>query len=154
MRDGLLLQEAQLVAAKYDAVKTLLTVADDEDNRALFTEAFAVLTSYHILAARNSPEALNFVKHVKPNLFIFDSRLPDMNGLELYDQLHATPALEAIPAIIITSLTSADVRHEIESRKLKRLDKPFDLDGFLEPIKQALGVVHLEMPGTIPTEDD
>jgi hypothetical protein len=29
--------------------------------------------------------------------------LPGMNGLELYDLLHAGPGLEAIPAILVTA---------------------------------------------------
>jgi CheY-like chemotaxis protein len=61
-----------------------------------------------------------------------------MNGLDLYDQLHATPGLEHIPAIIISSVSSQEASHEIESRHLLRVDKPFDLDEFLDTIKQAL----------------
>ncbi len=139
MRGDFLLQEEELsVAAKPDA-KTILVVEDDEDTRLLFTEAFSMLTPYEVQVARNSTEALHFVKHRKPDLFILDYRLPQTNGIELYDQLHTIPGLENIPAIIISGIASDQVTRDIDSRKLLRIDKPFDLDEFLDVIKQALG---------------
>jgi CheY-like chemotaxis protein len=103
------------------------------------TEAFSLLTSYHVQVARNTTEALHFVKHIKPSLFILDYRLPNMNGIELYDQLHAIPELEKIPAIIISGIASEQLTRDIESRKLIHIEKPYDLDTFLDTVKQALG---------------
>ena len=135
----MLQDEEMSLAAKHDTVKIVLIVEDDEDNRQVFTEAFALLTSYHVQAVRSSQEALTFVKHIKPSLFILDFRLPQTNGIELYDQLHALPGLENIPAIIISGIKSEQVARDIESRKLIRIEKPFDLDAFLDTVKQALG---------------
>ncbi len=133
-----MLPEEVPLGAKHDAVKTILVVEDDDANRELYSAAFALLTPYHVQMVRNGPEALNLVKHIKPNLFILDYRLPQMNGIDLYDQLHATPELEHTPAIIISSVASEDILHEIESRKLEHVEKPFDLDELLARIKQAL----------------
>src|SRR5215469_5426623 len=102
-----MLQEEQLLTTKHDT-KTILVVEDDADNLWLYTEALALLTSYHVKAVRNGSFALDFVQHIKPDLFILDYRLPNMNGIQLYDQLHATPGLEHIPAIIISSITSEE----------------------------------------------
>jgi CheY-like chemotaxis protein len=140
MRGDFMLQEQeQPFTAKQGTVKTILVVEDDEDNQALFIDAFSLLASYHVQVARNSTEALHFVKHIKPSLLILDYRLPNMNGIELYDQLHAIPELEKIAAIIIGGIASDEVARDIESRKLIRIDKPFDLDEFLDTVKQALG---------------
>ena len=133
----MLQDEEQSFTTKHHA-KTILVVEDDADNRELYTEAFALLTPHHVQVVRNGPEALHFVTQIKPDLFILDYRLPGMNGLDLYDQLHATPGLERVPAIIISSVTSEEAVHEIESRHLLRVDKPFDLDELLDTIKQAL----------------
>jgi CheY-like chemotaxis protein len=138
MGGDIMLQE-QSFTAKHGTVKTILVVEDDEDNQALFIEALSLLTSYHVQVARNSTEALHFVKHIKPSLFILDYRLPNINGIELYDQLHAIPELEKIPAIIISGIASDKVARDIESRKLIRIDKPFDLDELLDTVKHALG---------------
>ncbi len=140
MRGDFVLHEEEMsLAAKHDTVKMVLIVEDDEDNRQVFTEAFALLPSYHVQAVRSSQEALTFVKHIKPSLFILDYRLPQTNGIELYDQLHALPGLETIPAIIISGIKSEQVARDIESRKLIRIEKPYDLDEFLDTVKQVLG---------------
>jgi len=134
----MLAEEELPITTKHKAL-TILVVEDDEANQELFTTALSLLTSYHVHAARNSTEALNFVKHMKPSLFILDFRLPQTNGIELYDQLHAIRGLENIPAMIISGIKSEQVTRDIESRKLIRIEKPFDLDAFLDTVEQALG---------------
>ncbi len=132
-------EEELSVAAKQDTVKTVLVVEDDEDTRLLFTEAISMLTPYEVQVARNSTEALHCVKHRKPDLFILDYRLPQITGIQLYDQLHALPGLEHVPAILISGIASEQVTRDIDGRKLIPIEKPFDLDGFLDTVKQALG---------------
>lgn len=132
----MLQEEERSLTAKHHA-PTILVVEDDKGIRDLFTQAFALLTPYHVQVVRNGPEALHFVTQIKPNLFILDYLLSDMDGIQLYDQLHATPGLEHIPAIII-SVSLEKVSHEIENRHLLRINKPFDLVKFLDTIKQAL----------------
>ncbi len=97
-----------------------------------------MFTAYHIEVVRNGSEALEIVKHIKPDLFILDYRLPSMNGIELYDHLHAISKLEDIPAIIISAVTFEQVKEDIESRQLGLLEKPFDLDVFLDMIEQTV----------------
>ena len=80
-----------------------------------------------------------FISHSKPDLFLIDYRLSEMNGLALYDHLHAIPGLENVPALLISSVLSDGLRHEAEQRKLAMLEKPFDLDVFLHTIHRMLG---------------
>jgi len=134
----MLAEEELPITTKHNA-QTILVVEDDEGNRLILTEAISMLTPYEVQVTRNSTEALHFVKHSKPDLFILDYRLPQINGIQLYDQLHALSGLENIPGIIISGIASDEVTRDIESRKLIRIDKPFDLDEFLDAIKQALG---------------
>ncbi len=131
-------EEAMSVSAKPTA-KIILVVEDDEYTQAVFLEALSLLTPYTVHITKNCSEALYFVTHTRPSLLLIDYRLPgDVNGITLYDQLHALPELESIPAIIISAHISEKLAHESESRKLIRLEKPFDLDEFLDAIKQAL----------------
>ena len=139
MRGDFMLQEEEMtLAAKHTAGNTILVVEDDPDTQLLFTTTFSLLTPYHVQVARNDIEAFHFVKHIKPSLFILDYRLPRMNGIDLYDQLHATLGLERIPAILISSVSSEEVTREIESRKLIHKEKPFDLDDLLLTIADVL----------------
>jgi len=136
-----MLQEEKLtVTAKNDGVKIILVVEDDHDTQGFFSEALSMLTPYHIQIVRNATEALDRVKQIKPNLFLLDYHLPKMNGIELFDCLHAIPELENIPAVIISATTTEHMKREIEGRKLKYIEKPFDLDVFLGTIEQEIAI--------------
>ena len=121
----------------HSAVKCILVVEDDVANGACFAEMIVQETPYYVLLASTIPRALEIVRHLKPNLFIFDFRLPQMNGVQLFDQLHALPELEGVPALILTACLE-DCEAEIETRKLIALRKPFDMDEFLLTIEEML----------------
>lgn len=121
----------------HSPVKCILVVEDDAANGACFAEMIVQETPYYVLLASTSTRALEIVRHLKPNLFIFDYRLPQMNGVQLFDQLHALPELEDVPAFILTACLE-DCEAEIETRKLIALRKPFDMDEFLLTIDEML----------------
>jgi CheY-like chemotaxis protein len=133
-----MLAEEDASRAIKPAAKTILIVEDDEDNFLLYREILSTHSQYHIHLARNSTEALAFVEHIKPDLYILDYRLPQMNGIDLYDHLHVLPGLENVPTVLITAASTEKLKLEVESRKLIHLDKPFELDEFVDIIKQAL----------------
>ena len=98
---------------------------------------FSKGTPYLAYVVTTSRQALAVVQHIKPRLFLLDYRVYSINGLALYDQLHAITGLESVPAIITT--TDFERRHqEIEQRHLLCLSKPFDLDVLLSSIEYLL----------------
>ena len=125
------------MVAEY-ADKNILLVEDDQDNLEMFVEVLSLRTPYHIHAVTTGTDALHVATQVSPDLFVLDYLLPDLDGLELYDLLHATPGLEQVPAIIISAATLEPLTYEIESRKLLHLQKPFHLNVFVDTIDQAL----------------
>jgi CheY-like chemotaxis protein len=73
---------------------------------------------------------------VKPQLFLLEYSLPDMNGIILYDRLHARKELEAVPALIIgASLKEGE--DALKRRGLLVVENSFDLDEFLSPIESV-----------------
>jgi DNA-binding response OmpR family regulator len=119
--------------------KVLLIVEDDPGTATFLMMAIAQESPYLPLVAETGERALELVQHVKPALFILDYVLGTMNGLRLYDSLHAQQGLEAIPAIIL-SASVEQYQDEIEQRHLLGLAKPFELDELLLSIEQALSV--------------
>lgn len=125
---------------EHDA-KSILIVEDDADIGAYLVTAIIQETSYQPQLVMESQQALEAVKHIKPDLFLLDYRLPEGNGIELYDQLHAIAGLEAIPAIIMSaSLPEERLNEEIKKRQLFALPSPHTLDELIRTIQQALGV--------------
>jgi len=116
--------------------KVLLLVEDD----AAYAEYLVQLlqeTPYHVFVATNSFAALNFVKHIKPHLFILDYRLPDMNRLQLYTRLSFNRELSGIPILLLNACLE-QCQDEIAARNLIALGKPFNPDTFLLTLKEML----------------
>jgi hypothetical protein len=58
-----------------------------------------------------------------------------MQGLDLYDRLHAIKELEHVPAIIVSAVLP---KRELEQRNLIGINKPFDMDRLLDAIEHVL----------------
>jgi CheY-like chemotaxis protein len=122
---------------EHTSAKVILLVEDDAVNAACIAELISQETPYHVFVATTSLEAVNFARHIRPHLLIVDYRLPDMNGIHLYDHLHRLPAVEATPAILLSACLE-DCLDAIETRHLLGFRKPFDLDDFLSTIEEVL----------------
>ena len=129
----------RLPGEKRTTVKTILVVEDDEDTQEFLTLLFSSVMVYHYQLATNASQAVDFAKRIKPDLFIVDYQLTGMNGLELYDLLHATPGLEGVPVLLLTATKLEALRPEIEKRQISALEKPFDLDELLFIVQRLLG---------------
>ena len=94
-------------------------------------------TPYEVFVATERYQAMDFLKFIVPVLFILDEQLPGMNGLELFDLLHAQETFRTIPAIMFSR---CDPRHEqqMSQRPFKTLKKPVKPDELLACIQQIL----------------
>ena len=92
-------------------------------------------TPYKPLVVSDGFEALKVTREVKPDLFVLDYHLPGMDGIELYDQLHAMKAFRDTPAIIMSARLP---RHELEKRSLVGLRKPLELSELLQMVQALL----------------
>ena len=61
-------------------------------------------TPYQFVLTTDGLEALQLAEKIKPRLLILNYHLPHMNGIELYDRLHAIKELEDVPAIMVSAI--------------------------------------------------
>ena len=118
-------------------VKTILIVEDDEDIGEALLFALSEDPSYHVIVATTGNEAVQNASRRKINLFIIDYYLSDVNGIELYDKLHAIPELQDVPVLLV-SVNIEHLEQQLRVRHLMGLGKPFDLDKFLELVAKAV----------------
>jgi CheY-like chemotaxis protein len=127
--------KAEKAAEEHARIKTILLVEDDASIGEVLSQAITQETSYMAVLVSDAFEALKTIKGIKPNLFILDYHLPRMNGIELYDRLHAMPELAETPAIMMSARLP---QQELEKRDILGMNKPIDLDEFLQAIDRLL----------------
>lgn len=92
---------------------------------------------YHLLFVNDAYEALLVARQRKPDLFLIDYHLPGMDGIQLYDHLHAQEGCNAIPALLM-SATAGRWQEERHKRQLPGLEKPFSIEELLEALERIL----------------
>lgn len=135
----MLVQETSFPEEKLCAPKVVLIAEDDASIAEFLSLAISQETPYTPLIATSGPHALELVQNVRPHLLILDYRLGTMNGLELYDQLHALLGFDHIPALIMGASLEKH-QQEIEHRHLIGIDKPLELDVFLATVHELLAL--------------
>jgi DNA-binding response OmpR family regulator len=114
--------------------KLILLVEDDPANAELFLHILTHEASFRVFWATNGRAAWHFTQHVKPQLFLLEYSLPDMNGIILYDRLHARKELATVPALIVGA-SLKEREDAIKQRGLLAVENPCDLDKFLSAIE-------------------
>ena len=129
--------------------KLILLVEDDPANAQFFLHILAQEASFRVFWATNGRAAWHFTQHVKPQFFLLEYSLPDMNGIILYDRLHARKELATVPALIVgASLKEGE--DAIKQRGLLAVEKPFDPDEFLSTLDFLLRLVYCTfVPGNL-----
>ena len=129
--------EPMPLAQKMDVMmdKTVLIVEDDDEIGKMLVLLLSLETPYHVRLVHSGREALWAMKEIRPVLFLFDYYLPQMTGIELYDQLHACKEWEAVPIIMMSANLPTP---ELKKRHIVGIAKPFDLADLLHTIEKAV----------------
>jgi len=104
-----------------------VVVVDDEANMRRVLEIMLARRGFRTLSASNGREAFELLKTTAADLVISDLRMPDMNGIELLQQLRK--AGNTVPLIMITAQGS--IESAVEAMRLGACDyllRPFDVD--------------------------
>ena len=115
----------------------VLIVEDDPDNAHLIAR---VLTGakYDFLVTSVGRDALQHARVAQPDAITLDLRLPDIDGLDLLEQLKATRETRDIPVIVVSIL--ADESDPRLADAFATIPKPIDRDLLRRIVAAALGV--------------
>jgi PleD family two-component response regulator len=112
-------------------VRTILVVEHDPSQGESLTQHVSCKPHQYAKLVTSAAAALNFVTHIKPNLFLLAYHLPDMDGLTLYDLLQETRGLASIPAIIFGVPLPTQALAVVKTQRLVLLSTLIDLEGVL-----------------------
>ena len=116
--------------------KASIIIIEDEKNICNFIETVLTHQNYHVVCAYTGADGLKQINTHKPDVVLLDLGLPDMDGLEIIEEVRA---YSSVPIIVISART-------LERSKVAALDmgaddyltKPFGTAELLARIRTAL----------------
>jgi len=121
-------------------MSTVMIVDDAELARATLGRLLQ-REGYQTVLASNGREALNELdKHREPDLIVLDLNMPDLDGLELLEILHAHPKWQSIPVIMLTAVSDTTVHRAQQLGAKEYLVKAaFSVRDMLHHVKMYTG---------------
>ena len=114
----------------------ILTVDDDPDILKLLGMRLKA-AGYQVVAATNGEQALAQIAVSRPALVICDLRMPDMDGMAVFDAIHKTDP--SLPMIMLTAHGSIPEAVDATQRGVFGfLTKPFDSKVLLQQVEAAM----------------
>jgi putative nucleotidyltransferase with HDIG domain len=87
----------------------ILLVDDDHKVLEILEESLS-RKGYKVSTASNGRQALRSIETQNPNLIVLDMMLPDVNGLEIMEQLRESPSNSDVPVLMLSANGDVDVR--------------------------------------------
>ncbi len=108
-------------------LKRILLVDDDPDVRSVLQMALEVVGQYTVCSCESGAEALARIEAFQPQLVILDVMMPDMDGPETLQRLHACGALKQVATVFLTAKAYAHEQERLRGLGVDGvLTKPFD----------------------------
>jgi len=118
-------------------IKTL--VVEDEPTIQALCRRVLTLEGFEVDIAVNGKDAIDLIERNKYDFFLFDLKLPVMNGMELYQWLlNKSPEMAASVIFLTGSVFSGDTAIFLNRTGRPYLSKPFTPDGFMDIVASTL----------------
>ena len=116
----------------------IMVVDDDEDFTNLYKTSLR-MAGFDTTAVNRSSVAIEMAYLVKPEVFVIDLMMPDIDGFQLCRMIREDPVIKRIPIIIVTALTDNDSKMvAMDAGADAYLSKPFRVDELKSRINALL----------------
>lgn len=119
--------------------KTLVLIADDEEDIKIILSMYLENMGYDIVTAYDGLDALETIKERKPDIILMDIMMPTLDGIEVVRQIKAIDSLKDIPVIMLTAAAhSSMVEKAMAAGAEDYIAKPFEPEKVHEVIQHIL----------------
>lgn len=116
----------------------VLYIEDNLANQALMTSIARLRPNVRLRLAPTGTSGVQAAKEHTPDLVLLDLHLPDIQGDEVIDQLHADPATAHVPVVVLTADATAGLDERLNHAGADGLiTKPVDVDFVLAWLDRA-----------------
>lgn len=122
------------------ATKRILVVDDEDAVQEVIQSCLEELAGWQVAIAGSGQEGLKMAEHYRPDAILLDVSMPDMDGVETFQQLQRNSLTQNIPVILLTAkVQPTDWAQFAELDTAGVISKPFDPMTLVEQIADALG---------------
>jgi len=112
---------------------------DDENDVLLIIKTALASEGYDILTASNGFDGLALAEDQKPDIILLDLRMPEMDGMEVLEQLRENEKTQDIPVIILTGISDKNkIREALDKGITYYIVKPFECQDLVSKIQIAI----------------
>lgn len=126
---------------------TILIVDDSSTMRSVIkrTVQMAEVSVNRFLDAAGGRQALDIMQQEQINLVLADINMPEMDGIEMIEKMHANESTRGIPVIVIsTEASTARIRALKDKGVAGYVHKPFSPETIRDMIYEVIGACHAE----------
>ncbi|WP_245595583.1 MULTISPECIES: response regulator [Ferrimonas] len=150
-------QKTQLISPHGNQLTAL--VVDDNSTALQIYSTYLRDFQFHVDLAQNGQEAVTAIKQSKPELVLLDWMMPDMDGIEVVnqiDRLVADGTLERRPVILImTAFTGSSLSDQVQQGKIQAvMQKPFNASKLFDVLISNFSNDNIESTPDITPEQD
>lgn len=114
---------------------TVLYIEDDNANTELI-KRYLTAIDCHFVNAIDGGAGITLAADIMPDVILLDIYLPDMNGLDVAEQIKAMPALANVPIVAITTDDSDELERACLARGITAvLHKPVRPQNLIETVQ-------------------
>ncbi|HOE64002.1 MAG TPA: response regulator [Candidatus Sumerlaeota bacterium] len=118
--------------------KKILAI-DDENDVLLIIKTALLGEGYDVITASNGYDGLALAEDQQPDLILLDLRMPEMDGMEVLQQLRNNEKTENLAVIILTGISDKKkIREALDKGITYYIVKPFECQDLISKINLAL----------------
>lgn len=118
--------------------KKILAI-DDENDVLLIIKTALNGEGYDVLTASNGYDGLALAEDHQPDLILLDLRMPEMDGMEVLQQLRNNEKTQNLAVIILTGISDKrKIREALDKGITYYIVKPFECQDLISKINLAL----------------
>ena len=118
-------------------VKKVLVVEDHHDTSFLLCRLLK-MEGYEVEHAIDGVVGYNAAESSPPDLIVTDIQMPRMDGIEMIKRIRESQVCKRIPIIVMSAYGQRRITDALAAGADGIVEKPIDLDSFLEAIRLKL----------------
>lgn len=132
-----------LEKSKFHNNNHIIVVDDSSTIRSIVKDAFEK-SGFNVTTAENGKDALKKIKANPPDLILSDIDMPEMNGIDLCNNVRMDSELKAIPFVIMSANDNRATMRQLLDRGVSAyLVKPFNMEQMVITVEKLLSDQYL-----------